>query len=216
MNAAERINDGASPFAAWAVEVMQVDDEITSILTPDCVAIDCVLSSFMKNHWAAAFARFTTTFVNNSFGHKCDMCEHLRSLRSLKPTKENLPCLIILSLNSPHVCRVRRPVRRKMVFWESFAFPLPTLLHREEINGLGIPLCSLWTMLHCRRVADKGYRVYPLDPPPDAVDTPDKHRAWFLSDDRHTASFVGHRGGWRHARTKIFTRTFGSNAAVPG
>ncbi|GFT43138.1 hypothetical protein TNCV_5119891 [Trichonephila clavipes] len=48
MNAAERINDGASTPAAGAVEVMQVDDEIASILTPDCASIDCVRSSFMK------------------------------------------------------------------------------------------------------------------------------------------------------------------------
>ncbi|GFV89330.1 uncharacterized protein TNCV_4151501 [Trichonephila clavipes] len=68
----------------------------------------------------------------------------------------------------------------------------------EEIGSLGIPLCSLWPTLHCRReagmspllsigwwylssvspkrhcyrvsVADKGCRVYPLDPRPDAVD----------------------------------------------
>ncbi|GFW81857.1 uncharacterized protein TNCV_2885311 [Trichonephila clavipes] len=67
----------------------------------------------------------------------------------------------------------------------------------EEIGGLGIPLCSLWPTLHCRRVAgvspllsigwwylssvslkrhccrvsaaEKGCRVYPLDPHPDAV-----------------------------------------------
>ncbi|GFU58488.1 hypothetical protein TNCV_697491 [Trichonephila clavipes] len=37
-----------------------------------------------------------------------------------------------------------------------------------------------------------------------------------LPDDRHTASLVGLRGGWRHARMKFFTRTYGSNAAVPG
>ncbi|GFW16045.1 hypothetical protein TNCV_2863781 [Trichonephila clavipes] len=43
-----------------------------------------------------------------------------------------------------------------------------------------------------------------------------KRRAWFLPDDRHTASLVGLRGGWRHARMKFFTRIYGSNAAVPG
>ncbi|GFS47900.1 uncharacterized protein TNCV_3598741 [Trichonephila clavipes] len=80
----------------------------------------------------------------------------------------------------------------------------------EVIGGLGIPLCSLWPTLHCRRVAgvspllsigwwylssvspkrhccrvsaaDKGCRVYPFDPRPDAVAlysgcTPGKHRA---------------------------------------
>ncbi|GFU65871.1 uncharacterized protein TNCV_5011691 [Trichonephila clavipes] len=56
--------------------------------------------------------------------------------------------------------------------------------------------------------ADKVWRAYPLDPRPDAVAlysgcTPGKRRAWFLSDDRHTASLVGLRGGWRHARTNL-------------
>ncbi|GFX20094.1 uncharacterized protein TNCV_1436541 [Trichonephila clavipes] len=126
-----------------------------------------------------------------------------------------------------------------MVFWGSFAFPLPTLLPMEEIGGLGIPLRSLWPTLHCRRVAegspllsidwwylslvspkrhccrvsaaDKGWRVYPLDPRPDAVAlysgcTPGKSRTWYLPDDRHTASLIGFRGGWRHARTKFSSR----------
>ncbi|GFW47200.1 uncharacterized protein TNCV_56531 [Trichonephila clavipes] len=119
----------------------------------------------------------------------------------------------------------------------------------EEIDGLGIPLRSLWPTLHCRRVAgvrpllsigwwylslgsskrhccrvsaaDNGCRVYPLDSRPDAVAldsgcTSGKRRAWFLPDDQHLASLVGLRDGWRHARTKAFTRTYGSNAAVPG
>ncbi|GFX99410.1 uncharacterized protein TNCV_3023411 [Trichonephila clavipes] len=119
----------------------------------------------------------------------------------------------------------------------------------EEIDGLGIPLRSLWPTLHCRRVAgvsallsigwwylsfvspkrhccrvsaaDKGCRVYPLDPRTDAVAlysgcTPGKLHAWFLPDDRQTASLVGLRGGWRHVRTKMFTHIYGSNAAVPG
>ncbi|GFV18266.1 hypothetical protein TNCV_252271 [Trichonephila clavipes] len=69
--------------------------------------------------------------------------------------------------------------------------------------------------------ADKGCRVYPLDPRPDAVllysgCTPGNSHAWFLPDDRYTASLVGLRGGWRHARMKMFTRTYGSNAALPG
>ncbi|GFU43455.1 putative RNA-directed DNA polymerase from transposon X-element [Trichonephila clavipes] len=60
--------------------------------------------------------------------------------------------------------------------------------------------------------ADKGCRAYPLDPRPDAVAlysgcTLGKRRAWFLPDDRHTASLVGLRGGWRHARMK-FLRVF--------
>uniref|UniRef100_T1HQG4 Uncharacterized protein n=1 Tax=Rhodnius prolixus TaxID=13249 RepID=T1HQG4_RHOPR len=88
MNAAERINDGVSTSAAGAVEIMQVDDEIASTSTTDCIGIDCVRSSIMKTHWAAASARFTTTFVNNPFGHKCDVCDRLWFLRSLKLTKE--------------------------------------------------------------------------------------------------------------------------------
>ncbi|GFV30712.1 uncharacterized protein TNCV_951331 [Trichonephila clavipes] len=124
-----------------------------------------------------------------------------------------------------------------MMFWGSFAFPLPTVSHMEKIDGLRIPLCSLWPTLHCRRVAgvrrllsiiwwylslvspkrhcckvsaaNKGCRVYPLDPRPDAVAlysgcTSGKRRAWFLADDRHTVSLVGLRGEWRHARTNLF------------
>ncbi|GFS91161.1 uncharacterized protein TNCV_2214931 [Trichonephila clavipes] len=93
-----------------------------------------------------------------------------------------------------------------------------------EIDGLGILLRSLWPTLHCRRVtgvnpllsigwwylslvspkrhcyrvsaADKGCRVYPLDPRPDAVAlyygcTPGKRRAWFLPDDRTLPPLVG-------------------------
>lgn len=40
MNAAERINDDASTFADGTVEVIHVDDEISSISTPDYVDID--------------------------------------------------------------------------------------------------------------------------------------------------------------------------------
>ncbi|GFV55294.1 uncharacterized protein TNCV_5010411 [Trichonephila clavipes] len=113
-----------------------------------------------------------------------------------------------------------------MVSWE---YLWPTLRCRREA-GVS-PLLSIgWWYLssaspkrHCCRVsaADKGCRVYPLDPRPDTVAlcsgcTPGKCRAWFLPDDRHTASLVGLRGGWGHTRTKIFTRTYGSNAAVPG
>ncbi|GFX26952.1 uncharacterized protein TNCV_1841241 [Trichonephila clavipes] len=75
MDATERTNDGASTSAAGAVEIMQVDDEIAYVLTPDCGCVDCKRSSFMKTHWASA--RFTMTFVNNPFGHKCDVCDRL-------------------------------------------------------------------------------------------------------------------------------------------
>ncbi|GFV45260.1 uncharacterized protein TNCV_2496181 [Trichonephila clavipes] len=91
-----------------------------------------------------------------------------------------------------------------------------------HVNRLVVPLFGV-PKRHCCRVsaADKRCRVYPLDPCPDAVAlysgcTPGKRRAWFLPDNRHTASIVGLHGGWRHARTKMFTRTCGSEYAVPG
>ncbi|GFY03911.1 transposable element Tc1 transposase [Trichonephila clavipes] len=54
-------------------------------------------------------------------------------------------------------------------------------------------------------------RVYPLDSNLDDVVlysgcAPGKLRAWFLPDSRPTASLVGLRGGWRHTRTKLFSR----------
>ncbi|GFR10481.1 uncharacterized protein TNCT_724391 [Trichonephila clavata] len=72
MKVAKRINVGISTSAAGAVEVMRMDDEIASILTPDCVGIEFLRLSFMKTHRAGAIARFTTKFVNNPFGHKVD------------------------------------------------------------------------------------------------------------------------------------------------
>ncbi|GFV40959.1 uncharacterized protein TNCV_2665501 [Trichonephila clavipes] len=104
------------------------------------------------------------------------------------------------------------------------------MLHCKRVAGVS-PLLSIgWRYLslvspkrHCYMVsaADKGCRVYPLDPRPDAVAlysgcTPGKRHAWVLPDDRHTASLVGLGGRWRHARTKLYTRSYGSNAAVPG
>ncbi|GFU90173.1 uncharacterized protein TNCV_3873771 [Trichonephila clavipes] len=38
----------------------------------------------------------------------------------------------------------------------------------------------------------------------------------FLPDDRHTASLVGHRGGWRHARTKLCFTLMVSMLLCPG
>ncbi|KAJ9575861.1 hypothetical protein L9F63_007269 [Diploptera punctata] len=56
---------------------MQVDDVIASISAPDCIDIDCVYvrSPIMEIHWVAAGARLTITFVNNPFGHKCNVCD---------------------------------------------------------------------------------------------------------------------------------------------
>ncbi|GFW55177.1 uncharacterized protein TNCV_115631 [Trichonephila clavipes] len=94
MNVTEWINNGASKSAAGEVEIMQVDDEITSILIPHCVGMYCVRLSLMKTHWAAASARFTATFFNNPIVYKCDVCVRLWFLSSLKPTKEkHLPLL---------------------------------------------------------------------------------------------------------------------------
>ncbi|GFT93563.1 uncharacterized protein TNCV_2197711 [Trichonephila clavipes] len=113
-----------------------------------------------------------------------------------------------------------------MVSWE---YLWPTLQSRG-VAGVS-PLLSIgWWYLssvspkrHCSRVsaADKGCWVYPLDPRPDAVVlysgcTPIKRRAWYLPDDRHTASLVGLHTRWSDTRTKMFTRTYGSNAAVSG
>ncbi|GFW07125.1 hypothetical protein TNCV_3693201 [Trichonephila clavipes] len=69
--------------------------------------------------------------------------------------------------------------------------------------------------------ADKGWRVYQLDPHTDAVPlysgcTLGQRCAWFLPDDRHTVSLVGLRGGWRHAIKNISFHAYGSYAAVPG
>ncbi|GFV78215.1 uncharacterized protein TNCV_1036831 [Trichonephila clavipes] len=105
----------------------------------------------------------------------------------------------------------------------------PTLCCRREAEVSPLLSIGWWDLSsgtpkrHCCRVsaADKVCRVYPLDPRPDAVVlysgcTPGKRRAWLLPDNRHTASPVGLRGGWRHGRTKMFTRIYGSNASVPG
>ncbi|GFS74375.1 uncharacterized protein TNCV_969861 [Trichonephila clavipes] len=113
-----------------------------------------------------------------------------------------------------------------MVSWD---YLWPTLRCRR-VAGVS-PLLSIgWWYLssespkrHCCRVsaADKGCRVYPLDPRPDAVAlysgcTSGKRRAWCLPDDRHTASLVGLRGGWRHARMKFCTHIYGSMLLCPG
>ncbi|GFV19842.1 hypothetical protein TNCV_480681 [Trichonephila clavipes] len=57
--------------------------------------------------------------------------------------------------------------------------------------------------------------VVPLFGVPEETLLKGKCWAWFCPDDRHPASLVGLRGGWRHARTKVFMRTYGSNADAP-
>jgi hypothetical protein len=43
---------------------------------------DCRRSLTMEEHWRSASERFENTFVNNSYGLECDVCE-----RDLKPMK---------------------------------------------------------------------------------------------------------------------------------
>ncbi|GFT45940.1 uncharacterized protein TNCV_3535241 [Trichonephila clavipes] len=99
MNATEWITDSASITAAGAVEIMQLDDEIASILTPDCVGIYYVRWSLMKIHWAAAIARFTMMFVSNPFSVMCviiyGFCAHCSQQKT-----NTCRCLVILSLKS--------------------------------------------------------------------------------------------------------------------
>ncbi|GFV07719.1 uncharacterized protein TNCV_4942211 [Trichonephila clavipes] len=81
---------GASTSAAGAVEIMQMDDEIASILTLDCVSIDCAGWSFMKTHWAATSARFTSTLVNNPFEHKIVMSDRSAPEKEALLARQNL------------------------------------------------------------------------------------------------------------------------------
>ncbi|GFU25331.1 uncharacterized protein TNCV_2903581 [Trichonephila clavipes] len=113
-----------------------------------------------------------------------------------------------------------------MVFWGSFAPPLLTLLlyggdwWPRDTSAFPLPT------LHCRRVAGVspllsiGWWYLSLVSPKRnccwviAADK-GKHSAWFLPDYRHIASLFGLRGGRRHARMKVLTRTYGSEYAVP-
>ncbi|GFX15963.1 transposable element Tc1 transposase [Trichonephila clavipes] len=83
----------------------------------------------------------------------------------------------------------------------------PALVNRLVVPLFGVPEETLlWVS-----AADKRRWVYPLDPHPDAVVlyfgcTSGKRRAWYLPDDRHTASLDGLRGGWRrHSRMKAIS-----------
>ncbi|GFX65883.1 hypothetical protein TNCV_13041 [Trichonephila clavipes] len=105
-----------------------------------------------------------------------------------------------------------------MVFWGSFAFPLPTLLP----HGRDWWPRDTYVFPSARASLQTGGRSEPT--PVNQLVVPlfgvreETLLAvpGFLPDDRHTASLVGLRGGWRHARTKLYTRSYGSNAAVPG
>ncbi|GFU99348.1 uncharacterized protein TNCV_1900931 [Trichonephila clavipes] len=103
-------------------------------------------------------------------------------------------------------------------------------LHCRRVAGMS-PLLSIgWWYLssvthkrhYCRVSAvDKKRRVYPLDPRPDAVVlysgcTPGKCRAWYLPDDRHTASLVELRVGWRHSRMKTISLFMDPEISCPG
>ncbi|GFV70674.1 uncharacterized protein TNCV_3842511 [Trichonephila clavipes] len=79
----------------------------------------------------------------------------------------------------------------------------------------------LWPTLRCRREAGVSPLLsigwwYLSSEPPKRHCCRVSAVPGFLPDDRHTASLVGLRGGWRHARMKFCTRIYGSNAAVPG
>ncbi|GFS93082.1 hypothetical protein TNCV_532811 [Trichonephila clavipes] len=84
---------------------------------------------------------------------------------------------------------------------------------QHDLDHWTTKTCLYLSTTECCRVsaADKGWRVYPLDPRFDAVVlysgyTPRKRRVRFLPVDRHTASLVGLHGGWRHARRKSSSR----------
>ncbi|GFX90056.1 uncharacterized protein TNCV_887541 [Trichonephila clavipes] len=103
-------------------------------------------------------------------------------------------------------------------FLEILCVPFgPRFSRLEEIGGLRIPLRSFWPTLHCRRVAGVspllsiGWWYLSSESPKRhccRVSAAGKRRAWFLPDDRHTASLVGLRGGWRHARMKSASRVW--------
>ncbi|GFX73334.1 uncharacterized protein TNCV_4206841 [Trichonephila clavipes] len=99
-------------------------------------------------------------------------------------------------------CKAKEPCVNCKGDHSSFSQNCPTRILEKEITAVKIKNS-------CRvSPEDKGCRAYPLGPHPHAVGryprcTPGKPRAWFLPDDRHNASLVGLRGGWRHARTKL-------------
>jgi hypothetical protein len=79
LEAAQRAADGASTSAVAAEhEPMDVND-ISDYATAsedilDEVDVDFRRSVTMEEHWSSASERFENTFVNNPFGHQCDVC----------------------------------------------------------------------------------------------------------------------------------------------
>ncbi|GFU69151.1 uncharacterized protein TNCV_1516851 [Trichonephila clavipes] len=116
---------------------------------------------------------YITTMVGFEFG------DTVKSFSSYIPQnffRNILETLVMVpSGGSPSsVCRVRRPVRRKRVSWE-YLWPTIRCRRVAGVSPLlsvgGWYLSSVSPKRHCCRVsaADKGCRVYPLDPRPDAV-----------------------------------------------
>ncbi|GFT19400.1 helitron_like_N domain-containing protein [Trichonephila clavipes] len=85
MNTVKLVNDDDSTSAAGVVEIMQLDDEIASILTTLCLGISCARQS---SHSEVSSARFTNDVFQQSIWTL--MCKRLLFLPSLKLTKEKL------------------------------------------------------------------------------------------------------------------------------
>jgi hypothetical protein len=91
LEAAQRAADVASTSAAAAHESMDVND-VSDYATAsedrlDEMGVDFRRSVTMEEHWKSESERFENTFVNNPFGHECDVCDRLWFLRDLKPVK---------------------------------------------------------------------------------------------------------------------------------
>lgn len=88
-NSAGNVKEWMRPSGSTTVPVhLRLDEKIASTSTTNCIyrGIDCGRPSIMKTNWAST--RFTTTFVNNPFEHKCDVYDRLWFLRSLKLTTD--------------------------------------------------------------------------------------------------------------------------------
>jgi hypothetical protein len=60
----------------------------------DEMDVDSRRSVTMEEHWRSASERFEKTFVNNPFGHECDVCDRLWFLWDLKPVKSKRMLLL--------------------------------------------------------------------------------------------------------------------------